>query len=47
MPVLVPTTIAGHEVHRRFLDAGANEVLLNGIGFGDILAAVRGIGGEE
>lgn len=45
IPVLVLTTIVEREVHRRFLDVGASEVLSKGIGFEDILAAVRRLGG--
>jgi DNA-binding NarL/FixJ family response regulator len=41
IPVLVLTTIEDREVHQRFLEAGVSEVLLKGIGFEDILAAVR------
>jgi two-component system response regulator DevR len=46
IPVLVLTTIEDREVHQRFLEAGASEVLSKGIGFEDILAAVRGLRGE-
>ncbi len=44
--VLVLTTIEDREVHRRFLKAGADEVLSKGIGLEDILAAVRRLRGE-
>jgi two-component system response regulator DevR len=46
VPVLVLTNIEDREIHQKFLEAGANEVLLKGIGFGDILDAVRRLGGE-
>ena len=46
IPVLVMTTIEDSEVHERFLEAGANEVLDKGISFAQILAAVRRLGGE-
>ena len=46
VPVLMLTTIEDEEVHRRFLEAGASEVLLKGIGFEDVLEAVRRLGDE-
>ena len=46
VPVLVLTMIEDHAVHRRFLEAGASEVLSKGIGFEDVLAAVRRLRGE-
>ena len=46
IPVLVMTTIEDSEVHERFLEAGANEVLDKGISFAQILAAVRRLGDE-
>jgi len=45
-PVLVMTTIEDHEVHERFLEAGANEVLDKGISFAQIFTAIRRLGGE-
>ena len=49
VPVLVMTTITDREVHEKFLEAGANEVLMfdKEVGFAEILAAVRRLGGEE
>ena len=44
IPVLVLTTIRDREVHRRFLDVGASEVLSKDIGFENVLAAVRRLG---
>jgi two-component system, NarL family, response regulator DevR len=44
VPVLVMTHIEDTEVHRRFLRAGANEVLAKGVPFAEVLAAVRRLG---
>jgi DNA-binding NarL/FixJ family response regulator len=44
IPVLVLTDIRERRVHEEFLQAGAAEVLSNGISLGDILAAVRRLG---
>ena len=46
IPVLVMTHIEDPEVHKRFLRAGANEVLVKGIPFAQVLAAVRRLGGD-
>ena len=47
IPVLVMSTIEDPEVHDRFLQAGANEVLAKGISFAEVLDAVRRLGGDE
>ncbi len=46
IPALVLTSVEDGEVSRRFLEAGASEVLPKGIGFDDVLAAVRRMRGE-
>jgi DNA-binding NarL/FixJ family response regulator len=47
VPVLVMTSIEDPEVHERFLEAGADEVLDKDANFVEVLAAVRRLGGEE
>jgi DNA-binding NarL/FixJ family response regulator len=47
IPVLVMTAIEDHEVHDKFLRAGASEVLDKGISFDEVLAAVRRLGGAK
>ena len=47
VPVLVMTSIEDPEVHERFLEAGADEVLDKDANFVGVLAAVRRLGGEE
>jgi DNA-binding NarL/FixJ family response regulator len=44
--VLVMTHIEDTEVHRTFLRAGASEVLVKGVPFGEVLAAVRRLGAD-
>lgn len=44
IPVLVLTIIEDHEVHERFLDAGASEVLSLESTLPEILGAVRRLG---
>ena len=45
IPVLVLTNIEEREVHERFLEAGASEVLPKGITMEEIIAGVRRLGG--
>jgi DNA-binding NarL/FixJ family response regulator len=45
VPVLVMTHLEDPEVHGRFLEAGAAEVLSKDVTFGEVLAAVRRLGG--
>jgi DNA-binding NarL/FixJ family response regulator len=45
VPVLVMTHLEDPEVHGRFLRAGAAEVLPKDVPFGEVLAAVRRLGG--
>jgi two-component system invasion response regulator UvrY len=47
IPVLVMTAIEEHEVHEKFLEAGASQVLSKGISLADVFAAVRRLGGED
>ena len=47
IPVLTLTVIEDEEVTDRFLKAGASEVLPKSISFGEVLAAVRRLGGEK
>src|SRR4028118_974259 len=44
IPVLVMTSIEDPNVHERFLEAGANEVLGKDANFVEVLAAVRRLG---
>jgi two-component system response regulator DevR len=46
IPVLVMTHLEDTELHERFLEAGANEVLAKGIPFSEVIAAVRRLGAE-
>ncbi len=46
VPVLVMTSIEDPEVHERFLEAGADEVLNKDANFVEVLAAVRRLGSE-
>jgi DNA-binding NarL/FixJ family response regulator len=46
VPVLVMTHIKDEEVHKKFLEAGASEVLPKSITYEEILAAVRRLGDE-
>jgi two-component system, NarL family, response regulator DevR len=46
VPVLVMTHIEDEEVHKKFLEAGANEVLPKTMTYEEILAAVRRLGDE-
>jgi DNA-binding NarL/FixJ family response regulator len=46
VPVLVMTHIEDEEVHKKFLEAGASEVLLKSMTYEEILAAVRRLGDE-
>ncbi len=45
IPVLMLTNIEDEEVHQKFLEAGASEILLKDASFLEILAAVRRLGG--
>ncbi len=45
VPVLVMTTIEDPKVHEGYLRAGASEVLSKDVSFGEVLAAVRRLGG--
>ena len=47
IPVLVLTDIEDTEVHQKFLRSGANEVRAKDIPFGEVLAAVRRLGGDR
>ncbi len=40
------TAIEEHEVHEKFLEAGASEVLSKGVSLREVFAAVRRPGGE-
>jgi DNA-binding NarL/FixJ family response regulator len=46
VPVLVMTHLEDPGVHGMFLRAGAAEVLSKDVAFGEVLAAVRKLGGE-
>jgi DNA-binding NarL/FixJ family response regulator len=46
VPVLVMTHLGDRGVHERFLRAGAAEVLAKDVPFGEVLAAVRRLGGD-
>jgi DNA-binding response OmpR family regulator len=46
VPVLVMTHIEDEEVHKKFLEAGASEVLPKTMTYEEILAAVRRLGDE-
>ncbi len=46
IPVLTLTAIEDREVHERFLEAGASELLPKDIPFAEVLAAVRRLRGE-
>ena len=46
IPVLVMTHIEDEEVHEKFLEAGASEVLPKTMTYEEILAAVRRLGDE-
>ncbi|CAN5739250.1 hypothetical protein BH20ACT12_BH20ACT12_08360 [soil metagenome] len=46
VPVLVMTHIEEWDVHERFLEAGAAEVLAKDVPFAEVLAAVRRLGHE-
>jgi DNA-binding NarL/FixJ family response regulator len=47
IPVLVMTHLEDPEVHKKFLRAGASEVLAKGIPFAEVLAAVRRLGADR
>jgi DNA-binding NarL/FixJ family response regulator len=46
IPVLMMTHIEDEEVHKKFLEAGASEVLGKGLTYEEIVAAVRRLGDE-
>ena len=46
IPVLVMTHVEDEEVHKKFLEAGASEVLPKTMTYEEILAAVRRLGDE-
>jgi DNA-binding NarL/FixJ family response regulator len=46
VPVLVMTATEDAEVQEVFLRAGASEVVAKNVSFGEVLAAVRKLGGE-
>jgi len=46
IPVLVMSHIEDEEVHKKFLEAGASEVLPKTMAYEEILAAVRRLGDE-
>ena len=46
VPVLVMTATEDPEVQEVFLRAGASEVLAKNVSFGEVLAAVKRLGGE-
>jgi DNA-binding NarL/FixJ family response regulator len=46
IPVLVLTHLEDREIHERFLEAGASEVLSKKITFEEVIAAVRRLKGE-
>ena len=47
IPVLVITDLVDPQIRRRFLEAGASEVLSKESTFREVLDAVRRLGGEE
>ena len=46
VPVLVMTATEDAEVQKVFLRAGASEVVAKNVSFGEVIAAVRKLGGE-